>query len=107
MSGVGGGRPSTKGGKGKGSKSKSKLKVWCNMPGCTITPHANNLKNHYKSHTNEEMLERLNKAVSDVKLERLLSKADKRTKYMYRGKYLVKEKRYPNYLNHVTVHNQS
>ena len=61
MFSFGGGWPSTKG--GKGSKGKSKLKVWCDVPSCTVTLHANDLKNHYKSHTNEEMLDRLNKAV--------------------------------------------
>ena len=89
MSGFCSGRPNTKGGKGKGAKgkAKSKLKVWCKVPGCTITPHANNLKKHYISLTNEEMLNRLNQAVGDKKLERLLSIADKHTKYMFRGQY--------------------
>ena len=107
MSGVGGGRTSTKGEKGKRCNSKSKLKVRCNVHGCTVTPCANNLKNRYKNNTNEEMLDRLNKAVSDIKLERLLSKADKHTKYMNKGKYSIKEKQYQNCRNHVTVQNQA
>ena len=43
------------------------MKVWCNVPGCTVTPRANDLKKHYMSLTNEEMLDRLNQAVSDKK----------------------------------------
>ena len=79
------------------------MKVWCNVPCCNVTPRANDLKKHYMSLTNEEMLDRLNQAVSDKKLERLLSIADENTQYIYSGKCLVKEKFYPNYLNHVTV----
>ena len=65
MSGVSGGRPNTKGkgggkGKAKGSKvMKSKMKVWCNVKGCTITPHAYDLKKHYKYLTEEEKLDKL------------------------------------------------
>ena len=81
------------------------MKDWCNLPGCTVTPRANDLKKHYMSLTNEEMLDRLNQAVSDKKFERLLSKADENTQYIYSGKYSVKEKFYPNYPNHVTVQN--
>ena len=79
------------------------MKVWCNVRGCTVTPHAHNLKKHYMSLTNEEMLDRLNQAVNDKKLERLLSKADENNQYIYSRKYSVKEKFYPNYPNHVIV----
>ena len=42
----------------------NKKKVLCNVPGCTVTPHANNLKKNHMSLTNKEMLERINKAVN-------------------------------------------
>ena len=62
------------------------------------------MKNHYKKNTYWEILAKLKAAVGNAQEDRLLSTADKHTKYMFREEYSMKW--YPNWKNHVTVPNQ-
>ena len=80
------------------------MKVFCKVDSCQVTPHGNNIKNHYKKNTDLELLDKLNAAVGNAEVDRLWRTADKHTKYLFREEYSMK--RYPNWRNYVTVQNQ-
>ena len=73
-----------------GMGGKSKLKYYCQAMGCSTTQRGNDLQNHCKFMTDWNMIDRIKAAVGSSALEKLIIRADKHIKFIYKKGYKKK-----------------